>query len=182
MGPKAKILISAVLIVIVGLAVWQFTSPPSIPVVGTKYLLTPEPSHQGSWVEFEKTGSGSLFLGFTITNTTFPRELTSTTYSIVISKVNQTIRSALVRNYSLKVTGLTILDNYDGTATGFDASSSLTDAVQVTTLFDFRTPNGLSALHQLRFTINYDVYNLYFFGYTIDHSQTRSYNITQNVI
>ncbi len=179
MGPKAKIGISAILIVIVALAVWQLTSPPAMPVVGTKYAQRGQFSNRGFWVEFEKAGSGSLFLGFSIANLTYAREASPpTTYSIVISKLNETINSSFVKSFSVRVTGLIIEDNYNGKSTGFDAASSLNDAVQVTSLFTFLTP----ADHEVRFTVSYDVYNLLFFGYTVDHSQTRSFNITQNIL
>ncbi len=178
MGPKAKITISAVLIVIVALAVWQLTSPPAMPAIGTKYVQPGQFSKSGFWVEFEKAGSGSLFLGFSIANLTYAREALSTTYSIVISKLNETINSSFVKSFSVRVTGLTIEDNYNGKYTGYDAASSLNDAVQVTSLFTFLTP----ADHEVRFTVSYDVYNLLFFGYTVDHSQTRSFNITQNIL
>ncbi len=164
--------------VIVALAVWQLTSPPAMPVVGTKYTQPGQFSNRGFWVEFEKAGSGSLFLGFSIANLTYAREAISTTYSIVISKLNETINGSFVKSFSVRVTGLTIEDNYNGKYTGYDAASSLNDAVQVTSLFTFLTP----ADHEVRFTVSYDVYNLLFFGYTVDHSQTRSFNITQNIL
>ena len=182
MGPKAKIGISILLITIVALGVWQFSSPPGIPVVGTKYLLPVLPSHQGSWSVLEKASSGSLFLVFTIQNLTYAREALSTTYSVIISKLNQTINGSLVRSFSLRVTGVTILDNYDGSSRGFDAHRSVSDAVQVTSLFTFKTPNDPAYPHQLRFTIDYDLYDLYFLGYSVDHSQNRSFNITQNIL
>ncbi len=178
MGPKAKVGISAVLVVIVALAVWQLTSPPAMPAIGTKYVQPGQFSNRGFWVEFEKAVSGSLFLGFSIANLTYAREASSTTYSIVISKLNETINGSFVKSFSVRVTGLTIEDNYNGKFTGYDAGSSLNDAVQVTSLFTFLTP----ADHKVRFTVSYDVYNLLFFGYTVDHSQTRSFNITQNIL
>jgi hypothetical protein len=182
MGPRGKIIITIILIIIVALGVWQLTSPLSIPSVGTKYLPATLASHQASYMEDERTGTGTLFLGISISNITYAREALSTSYSIVISKINQTINSNIVRSYTVKVTSLTILDNYDGTSTGFDAHSNLTDAVQVLAPFTFSTPNDPSAPHQLRFTMTYDVYNLYFFGYSVDHSQTRALNTTQNIL
>jgi len=179
MGPRAKVGISIILVVIVALALWQFSSPPQLPVAGAKYLLAEQPSHHGSWTLLEKAGSGSLFLGFLISNITYARQGFSTTYSVVISKVNETVSSSFVKSFSLRVTGLTIDDNYDGTSTGFDKMNPLNDAVQVTGLFDFRT-GGTE--HMLRFTIKYDVYNLLVFGYTVDHSSTRAFNITQNIL
>ncbi len=178
MGPKAKIAISAVLIVIVGLAVWQLTSPPAMPSVGEKYVQTGPLSKGGSWIEFEKLGSGSIFLGFSIANLTYAREALSTTYSVVISKVNETIASSYVRSFTVRVTSLTIQDNYDGKSSGYDTTGLLHDAVQVTGLFDFVTP----ANHEVRFTVGYDLVNLLVLGYTVDHSQTRSFNVTQNII
>ena len=66
MGPKAKIGISIILILIVALAVWQLTSPRGIPVVGTKYTEPGPLSQQGAWILLEKTSSGFLYLGFSI--------------------------------------------------------------------------------------------------------------------
>ncbi len=177
MEPKAKILISLILIVIVGLSVWQLTSPRGIPPVGTKYTQLGPLSHEGSWIHLEKTSTGQLYLGFSIANTTYPRTSLSTTYSVVISKLNETINSSYTNSYTVHVTSLTIQDNYDGKFTGHDTTGQLPDAVQVTSLFHFAT----SANHEIQFTISYDVDNLLVIGYTIDHSQTRSFNITQNI-
>jgi hypothetical protein len=177
MGAKAKIGISIILIIIVVLAVWQLTSPRSIPDVGTKYTQPGPFSQQGEWIQLEKTSSGMVYLGFSIANTTFPRTALSTTYSIIISKLNETINSSYTTAYTVRVTSLTVQDNYDGKFTGYDTTGQIPDAVQVTTLFHFST----SATHEIRFTISYDVYNLLFFGYTLDHSQTRSFNITQTI-
>ena len=177
MGAKAKIGISIILIVIVALAVWQLSSPRSIPAVGRKYTQPGPLSQQGTWIQLEKTSSGVLYLGFSIANTTFPRTALSTTYSVIISKLNETIKSSYTKTYTVRVTGLTIQDNYDGKYTGYDTTGLIPDAVQATTLFHFAT----SATHEIQFTISYDVYNLLLFGYTLDHSQTRSFNITQSI-
>ncbi len=177
MGPKAKILISVVLIFIVGLAVWQLTSPRSIPAIGTKYTEPGPFSRDGSWIQLEKTSPGLLFLGFSIANITYPRTALSTTYSVVISKLNETITGPYTKSFTVRVTGLTIQDNYDGKYSGYDTTGLLPDAVQVTSLFYFAT----SADHALRFTVSYDVYSLLVIGSVIDHSETRSFNITQNV-
>ncbi len=50
MGPRGKALTSLLLIIIVILAVWQFTSPALIPAVGTKYLSSTQYANRGSWV------------------------------------------------------------------------------------------------------------------------------------
>jgi hypothetical protein len=178
MGAKAKIGISVILIVILGLAIWQLTSPRSIPSVGTKYFQPGPLSEKGSWIVAERTGSGMVFLAISIANLTYPRAALSTTYSVLISKINETITSTYARTITVRVTSLTLQDNYDGKFTGLDTTGLVPDAVQVTTLFHFTT----SADHQLQFTITYQVYNLLVFGYTIDHAQTRSYNITQTII
>src|SRR5713101_8370435 len=149
MGPKAKIGISSVLIIILALAVWQLTSPPSIPVVGEKYVQPGPLSKGGSWIKFEKLGSGSLFLGFSIANLTYAKEFDMTTYSLVISKVNETINSSYVRSFTVRVTSLTIQDNYDGKSSGYDTTGILHDAIQVTGLFTFLTPGN----HEVRFTV-----------------------------
>lgn len=143
-----------------------------------KYAQSTQYSDRGSWIVYESGGSGSSYLAFSIANLTFPRAALSTTYSVVISKVNETVKGLWMRSMSLRVTGLTIEDNYDGKITQFGKGNNLSDAVQVTTLFFFKT----SANHELRFTINYELYNLLVFGYTGDHAETRSFNITQNIL
>ncbi len=93
MGAKAKIGISIILIVILGLAVWQLTSPRSIPSVGTEYVQPGPLSEKGSWIVTEKTSSGTVYLAISIANLTYPRAALSTTYSFLISKLNETITS-----------------------------------------------------------------------------------------
>jgi len=177
MGAKAKIGISIILIVILGLAVWQLTSPRSIPSVGTEYVQPGPLSEKGSWIVAEKTSSGTVYLAISIANLTHPRAALSTTYSVLISKL-ETITSPYARTVTVRVTSLTLQDNYDGKFTGLDTTGLVPDAVQVTSLLHFTT----SAAPQLQFTIPYLVYNLLVLGYTIDHTHTRSYNITQTLI
>src|SRR3989442_65292 len=168
MGARAKIGISLILVTILGLAFWQLTSPRSIPAVGAKYTQPGPFSEKGSWIQLEKTASGAVFLGFSVANITYPRASLSTTYSLVISKLNETINSSYTKPYTVRVRSPAIQDNYDGKSTGFDTTGQLPDAVQVTSLFFFTT----SATHQLRFTLTYEVYNLLLIGYIVDHTQT----------
>ena len=72
------------------LAVWQFASPALIPSVGTKYLSSTRYASRGSWVLLEVSGYGRVFLAFSIANLTYPRTTLSTSYSLIISKVNET--------------------------------------------------------------------------------------------
>ncbi len=178
LGTKAKVGTTILLITILAVALWQFTSPRNIPSVGTKYTLPGPLSEKGSWIVSEKTSIGSVYFGISIANLTYPKAALSTTYSIVISKLNETITSSYVRSITIRVTGLTLHDNYDGSYIGLDTTGQVPDAIQVTSLFFFKT----SADHELRFTITYQVYNLLFLGYTLDHTQTRAYNITQTII
>ena len=178
MGTKAKIGISIILILILALAVWQLTSPRSMPSVGTKYAQPGPLSEKGSWIVAEKTSSGTVYLAISIANLTYPRAALSTTYSVLISKLNETITSPYTRTITVRVTSLILQDNYDGKYTGLDTTGLVPDAVQVTTLFHFTT----SADHQLQFTITYQVDNLLLLGYTVDHTITRSYNITQTIL
>ena len=83
-----------------------------------------------------------------------------------------------MRGFTLRVTGLTVEDNYDGAVGKFSKVNNLCDAVQVTALFFFRT----SANHELRFTVNHELYDLLSFGYRVDHKETRSFNITQYIV
>ncbi|HZY94535.1 MAG TPA: hypothetical protein VFE98_06700 [Candidatus Bathyarchaeia archaeon] len=72
---------------------------------------------------------------------------------------------------------MTIQDNYNASSTT-SGTGGLTDAAQVTSQINLQT----SATHQLRFTINYQLNNIFLLGYSLDHSTTRSFNITQIVI
>ncbi len=178
MGPKGKISVVFLLVAIVILGLWQLTSPQPLPSVGAKYTSSGVYASKGSWVLLVNTGSGRLFLGFSIANLTFPRSSLSTTYSLVISKANETVASGFVRSVSLRVTDLKIEDNYDGVWPNWGKTNSLPDAVRVTGLVFFRT----AADHELRFTVTYEVYQLFLFGYAPDHSETKSFNVTQTII
>jgi hypothetical protein len=178
MGPRGKILTALLLIIVVILAVWQFTSPALIPSVGTKYLSPPQYANRGSWVLLEVSGYGKVFLAFSIANLTYPRTTLPTSYSLIISKVNETAPLSYARGLTLKITSLRIQDNYDGSISGWAPSGNFPDAVQATTLYNFKT----SANHQLKFTISYQLYEILILGSLIDHSATQAFNITQNVV
>ncbi len=117
---------------------------------------------------------GKAYLAFGVANLTYPRPSLSTTYSLVISLVNETISNSYVKSYSLRITGLRVQDNYDGNTTSWGKTSDLTDAAEARCLIFFKT----SADHQLRFTVTYQLYDLLLFGYT----ETHSFNITQTVV
>lgn len=177
MGAKAKIIISILLLVILGIALWQFTAPQIMPPVGQKYAKYPAYSSRGSWTVREQMSYGTVFLVFSIANTTTPQiSLPPTIYSLVISNDNQTISNSLVHGFGIRVSTLTVEDNYDGSTT-VRGDNYLADAVQVTSNLNLKT----SALHQLRFIVTYQTINLLLVGYTNDHTATRSFNITQLV-
>jgi len=178
MGPRGKILTYLLLVIIVIIALWQFTSPRLIPSVGTKYLSSTQYANRGSWVLQEVSSYGKVFLVFSIANLTYPRTTLQTSYSVIVSKVNETALPSYVRGFTLKLTSLHIQDNYDGSTSAWAPSGSFPDAVQATTLFNFKT----SANHQLKFTISYDLYEILLIGSLADHSATQSFNITQNVV
>ncbi len=178
MGPRRKILISILLIITVILAVWQFTSPRLIPSVGTKYLTSAQYATRGSWVLLEISSHGRVFLAFSIANLTYPRTSLQTSYSIIISKVNETAPSSYTRGFSLKITALHVQDNYDGSTSPWAPSTDLPDAVQALTIFNFKT----SANHELRFTVSYELYEILLLGSLLEHTTTQSFNITQNVL
>jgi hypothetical protein len=178
MGPRGKILTSILLIIIVIIAVWQFSSPAMIPSVGTKYLSSAQYANRGSWTVLEVSGYGKVFLAFSIANLTYPRTTLPTSYSLIVSKVNETVLRSYIRGFTAKLTALHIQDNYDGYTSAWAPSGNFPDAAQATTLFNFKT----SANHQLRFTISYQLYEILFIGSLIDHSTTQSFNITQNVV
>jgi|GEM_PF-4251015 len=178
MGPRGKILTSLLLIIIVIIGVWQFTSPALIPSVGTKYLSSTQYANRGSWVVLEVSGYGKAFLAFSISNMTYPRTTLPASYSVIVSKINETALPSYIRGFTVKLTGLHIQDNYDGSTTAWAPSGNFPDAAQATTLFNFKT----SANHQLKFTISYQLYEILFIGSLVDHSATQSFNITQNVV
>ncbi|TMI08231.1 hypothetical protein E6H34_05165 [Candidatus Bathyarchaeota archaeon] len=113
MGPRGKILTLLFLIIVI-VAVWQFTGPALIPSVGTKYLSSTQYANRGSWVLLEVSGYGRVFLAFSIANLTYPRTTLPTSYSLIIGKVNETAPSSYARGLTLKITALRIQDNYDG--------------------------------------------------------------------
>ena len=113
-------------------------------------------------------------LAFSIANTSYPRLGIATSYSLVISVVNQTLTGSYVKGFGLKVTALTIQDNYDGSTMRWN-TGSLVDAVQATSVFFFRT----SALHELRFTVTFQFYSLLPLGSLPDKTASASFNITQ---
>lgn len=176
MGPKAKIATISLLVTILGLGLWQLTSPPTLPPVGARYVNSAY-STRGSWIIKTTSSTGRAYLAFGIANLTYPRPSLSTTYSLVISMVNETITSSYVRSYGVRISSLTVQDNYDGKTSSWGKASSLTDAAQATSLFFFKT----SATHQLRFTVTYQLYDLLLFGYLPDHTEIQSFNITQIV-
>jgi hypothetical protein len=178
MGPRGKILTSLLLIIIVIIAVWQFTSPALIPTVGTKYLSSTQYANRGSWTILEVSGYGKVLLAFSIANTTYPRTTLPTSYSVIVSKVNETALPSYIRGFTVKLTALQIQDNYDGSTSAWAPSGNFPDAAQATTLFNFKT----SANHQLKFTISYQLYEILFIGSLVDHPATQSFNITQNVV
>lgn len=178
MGTRGKILTSILLIIIVIIALWQLTSPALIPSIGTKYVSSIQYSNRGSWIVTETSNYGKVSLVISIANITFPRTTLQTQYSVVVSKVNESALPSYMRGISLKITSLTIQDNYDGSVSLWAASTSVSDAVQALSIFNFNT----SANHQLRFTIGYQLYEILIVGSLIDHGVTHSFNITQNVI
>jgi len=92
--------------------------------------------------------------------------------------VNETTPASYARGLTLKITALHIQDNYDGSISSWAPSGTFPDAVQATTLYNFKT----SANHQLRFTISYQLYEILILGSLLDHSATQGFNITQNVV
>ncbi|HZY47892.1 MAG TPA: hypothetical protein VFE96_08870 [Candidatus Bathyarchaeia archaeon] len=178
MSPRAKILISILLLIVIIIAVWQFSSPRLIPSVGTKYFSSAQYANRGSWIAVEVSNYGRTYFVFSIANLTFPRTTFQTIYSVVVSKANETVLSSYVRGFTLKITGLNIQDNYDGSTSSLALPGDFPDGVQATTIFNFKT----SASHELRFTISYQLYEILPVGSLADHSAAQSYNVTQNVV
>jgi hypothetical protein len=175
---RKKIAVLIILIVIVVLAVWQFTSPPLLPVVGDKYSVFGAYSNRGSWTIPEAMRYGRAYLAISISNVTFPRTGIGTDYSLVISDVNQTITNSIVRGFGLRVNGMNIQDSVDGSTSTWGKGNNVTDAVQATSIFFFRT----STDHQMRFTVTFQLCDLLPLGSIPDQTVTSSFNITQTVL
>jgi hypothetical protein len=178
MGAKAKVAISMILIIIVILAVWQFTSPALLPPVGNKYTSQPIYANRGSWIILENMSDGRAYIAFSIANVSYPRTGLQTYYTITVSNINQTITSSYTKGFGLRIISINMQDNYDGSTSKWGIGNNLTDAIQATGLFNFRT----SATHEIRFTVNYQLYNLLQIGSIPDKTLNSSFNITQYVL
>src|SRR6266540_3098850 len=178
MGAKAKIAIMVILLIIVIIAVWQFTSPPVLPPVGPKYTSQPIYANRGTWIIRENMSYGRAYLAFSIANVSYPRTTLQTYYPLTISNLSQTITSSYVRGFGLRITSISLEDNYDGSTSKWGIGNNLTDAIQATGVFNFQT----SALHELRLTVAYQLYNLLQIGSIPDKTLNNSFNITQNVV
>jgi hypothetical protein len=178
LGVRKKIAVSILLIIIVALAVWQFTSPQVIPAVGSKYTSSGLYSNRGNWTLSETMRYVKAYVGISISNVTFPRTGIGTDYSLVISDVNQTITNSIVKGFGVRVTGMNIQDSVDGSTSTWGNGNAVSDAVQATSIFFFRT----STNHMLRFTVTFQLYDLLPLGSIPDQTVTSSFNITQTVL
>jgi hypothetical protein len=178
LGVRKKITVSIVLIIIVALAVWQFTSPQLLPTVGGKYSAIGPYSNRGSWTIMETMRYGRAYLAISISNVTFPRTGIGTDYSLVISDVNQTITNSIVKGFGVRVTGMFIQDSVDGSTSTWGNGNAVSDGVQATSIFFFRT----STNHMLRFTVTFQLYDLLPLGSIPDQTVNSSFNITQIVL
>jgi hypothetical protein len=178
LGIRKKIAVSILLITIVALAVWQFTSPQLLPSVGSKYTTLGPYSNRGSWTFSETMRYVKAYLAISISNVTFPRTGIGTDYSIVISDVNQTITNSIVKGLGVRVTGLNIQDSVDGSTSTWGNGNAVNDAAQTTSIFFFKT----STNHMLRFTLTFQLYDLLPLGSISDLTVTDSFNITQIVL
>ena len=156
MGVRKKVVVSIALVIIVALAVWQFTSPQPLSPVGDRYSTVGPYSNRGSWTIPESMRYGRAYLAISISNVTFPRTGLGTDYSLIISNVNQTITNTIVKGFGLRISGVDIQDNLDGSMSTCGNGNSLSDAVQATCVFFFAT----SANHILRFTVTSAVRSL----------------------
>jgi hypothetical protein len=178
LGVRKKIAVSVVLIVIVALAVWQFTSPQLLPPVGRKYATSSLYANRGNWTLSETMQYVKAYLAISISNVTFPRTGIGTDYSLVISDVNQTILNSIVKGLGVRVTGMNIQDSVDGSTSTWGNGNAVSDAAQATSIFFFKT----STTHMLRFTVTFQLYDLLPLGSIADQTVTNSFNITQTVL
>jgi len=178
LGVRKKIVVSVLLIIIVALAVWQFTSPKLLPPVGNKYSISGPYSNRGSWTLPETMRYGRAYMAISISNVTFPRTGIGTDYSLLVSNANQTITNSIVKGFGVRVTSMSIQDNVDGSTSTWGNGNAPGDAVQATSIFFFRT----STNHMLRFTVTFQMYDLLPLGSLPDQTVTSSFNITQTVL
>jgi len=178
LGVRKKIAVSIVLIIIVAVAVWQFTSPQLLPIVGSKYSTFGPYSNRGSWIIMETMRYGNAYLAISISNVTFPRTGIGTDYSLIISDVNHTITNPIVKGFGVRVTGISIQDSVDGSTSTWGNGNAVSDAVQATSIFFFRT----STNHMLRFTVTFQLHDLLPLGSIPDQTVANSFNITQTVL
>jgi hypothetical protein len=178
MGPKLKIAITILLIIVVIIALWQFTSPRTLPPVGDKYTAQSIYTNRGTWIILENMTYGSAYIAFSIANESYPRTALQTYYTLTISNLNQSITESYAKGFGLRVTSITMQDNYDGSTSHWGIGDSLTDAIQATGVFNFQT----SGLHKLRITVNYQLYDLLLLGSIPDKTRNDSFNITQTVL
>jgi hypothetical protein len=178
LGVRKKVAVSILLVIIVALAVWQFTSPQLLPTVGSKYSAFGPYSNRGSWTISETMRYVKAYLAVSISNVTFPRTGIGTDYSLVISDVNQTVTNSIVKGLGVRVTGVSIQDSVDGSTSTWGNGHDVGDGVQATSIFFFKT----STTHMLRFTVTFQLYNLLLFGSIPDQTVTSSFNITQTVL
>ncbi len=178
MGVRKKLAVSIVLIMIVALAVWQFTSPQLLSPVGNKYSTFGTYSNRGSWTLNETMRYVTAYLAISISNITFPRTGIGTDYSLVISDVNQTITNSIVKGFGVRVTGMNIQDSVDGSTSTWGNGNAVSDAAQATCIFFFKT----STYHMLRFTVTFQLYDLLPLGSIPDRTVNSSFNITQTVL
>ena len=147
-------------------------------MVGGKYSAFGPYSNRGSWTVMETMRYGSAYLAISISNVTFPRTGIGTDYSLVISDINQTITNSIVKGFGARVTGLSIQDSVDGSTSTWGNGNAVSDAVQATSIFFFRT----STNNMLRFTLTFQLYDLLPLGSIPDQTVTNSFNITQTVL
>lgn len=178
MGAKTKIAITTILIIIVIIAVWQFTSPPILPPVGNKYTSQAIYTNRGTFTVLENMSDGRAYIAFSIANISYPRTTLQTYYTLTISNLNQTITNSYARGFGLRVNSISMQDNYDGSTSKWGLGSDFTDAVQANGVFNFRT----SALHNIRLTVTYQLYNILPIGSAPDKTISDSFNFTQNVV
>ena len=117
-------------------------------------------------------------MAISISNVTFPRTGIGTDYSLLVSNVNQTITNSIVKGFGVRVTGMNIQDSVDGSTSTWGNGNAVSDAVQATSIFFFRT----STNHMLRFTVTFQIYDLLPLGSIPDQTVTSSFNITQTVL
>src|SRR5207247_10905537 len=86
-APKAKIAITILLIIVVIIAVWQFTGPHQLSRVGDKHTSQPIYTNRETWIILENMSYGRASVPFSIDKQSYHRTGLQKYYNLTISNL-----------------------------------------------------------------------------------------------